>query len=254
MKVRYRLLAVVLLAVVLLPVVVLPLTSGENRAAVDLTVGTVTGAGVDRPPDAVALASQRGRGERFHGFGEQFAPFDLAGRRVPIVVREQGIGRGRQSLTTMVDLVSGQGGAWDTTYAPMPFYVTSADRGFALSGSRYSIFDLSQDGLAVVQTWGTRQQAELYTGRGPAEILAAHTAATGRMGALPAWTRDGAVLGLQGGTAKVRRTVERMAAAGTKISAVWLQDWSGRRTTSFGDRLWWTWQLDRERYPGWGPS
>ena len=36
-----------------------------------------------------------------------------------------------------------------------------------------------------------------------------------------------------------------------KIAGVWLQDWSGQRTTSFGDRLWWTWQLDRERYPEW---
>ncbi|MGP4022038.1 hypothetical protein [Actinomadura sp. 3N407] len=123
--------------------------------------------------------------------------------------------------------------------------------GFALSGGRYSIFDLSQAGRVVVQTWGTRRHAELDTGREPAEVLAAHTASTGRMGALPAWTRDGAVLGLQGGTAKVRRTVEEMLAAGTKISAVWLQDWSGQRTMSFGDRLWWTWQLDRERYPGW---
>ncbi|MEU8797446.1 alpha-glucosidase [Spirillospora sp. NPDC048819] len=225
--------------------------SGEGRAAVDLKVGTVTGAGLHRPPDVVAMASQRGRNERFHGFGEQFAPFDLAGRRVPIVVREQGIGRGRQPLTAMVDLVSGQGGSWDTAYAPMPFYVTSAARGFALTGSRYSIFDLSQAGRVVVQTWGARQHAELYTGREPADVLAAHTASAGRMGPLPSWTRDGAVLGLQGGTAKVRRTVAEMLAAGTKISAVWLQDWSGQRTTSFGDRLWWTWQLDRERYPGW---
>ena len=32
---------------------------------------------------------------------------------------------------------------------------------------------------------------------------------------------------------------------------MWLQDWTGKRVTSFGDRLWWTWQLDRQRYPGW---
>lgn len=225
--------------------------AGTGRLAVRVTVGTVTGLGVHRRPDVVALASARGRGERFHGFGEQFAPFDLAGRRVPIVVREQGIGRGRQPLTAMVDLVSGQGGAWDTTYAPMPFYLTSENRGFALSGGRYSVFDLSQPGLTVVQAWAPEMDAELYTGRDPAEVLAARTAATGGMSPLPAWTRDGAVLGLQGGTADVRRVVDEMLAAGTEISAVWLQDWTGRRTTSFGDRLWWTWQLDRTRYPGW---
>ncbi len=216
-----------------------------------MTVGTVTGLGVHRRPDVVALASARAPGERFHGFGEQFAPFDLAGRRVPIVVREQGIGRGRQPLTAMVDLVSGQGGAWDTTYAPMPFYVTSENRGFALSGGRYSVFDLSQPGLTVVQAWAPEMDADLYTGRDPAQLLAAHTAATGTMASLPAWTRDGAVLGLQGGTVEVRRIVDEMLAASTKISAVWLQDWTGWRTTSFGDRLWWTWQLDQTHYPGW---
>jgi alpha-glucosidase len=38
---------------------------------------------------------------------------------------------------------------------------------------------------------------------------------------------------------------------GAEIAAVWLQDWAGQRTTDFGERVWWTWQLDRERYPGW---
>ncbi|WP_149256805.1 alpha-glucosidase [Actinomadura sp. K4S16] len=225
--------------------------AGQGRLAMHLEVGTVTGSGVHRRPDVVALASERGSGERFHGFGEQFTSFDLAGRRIPVIVREQGIGRGRQPLTAMVDLVSGQGGSWDTTYAPIPFYATSSNRGFALTGGRYSVLDLSRPGLAVAQTWGPRQGAELYAGASPAEVLAAHTASTGRMGALPAWTRDGAVLGLQGGTARVRRIVDEMSASGTKIAAVWLQDWSGQRTTSFGDRLWWTWQLDKNRYPGW---
>jgi alpha-glucosidase len=59
------------------------------------------------------------------------------------------------------------------------------------------------------------------------------------------------VLGLQGGTQEVTGIVAEMQAADADIAAVWLQDWTGRRTTSFGDRLWWTWQLDRQQYPGW---
>ena len=49
----------------------------------------------------------------------------------------------------------------------------------------------------------------------------------------------------------MRTVVKEMQDAGTEISGVWLQDWTGKRVTSFGDRLWWTWQLDRQRYPGW---
>mgnify|MGYP006191520133 CR=1 FL=1 len=52
-------------------------------------------------------------------------------------------------------------------------------------------------------------------------------------------------------TATKKYPVPDLLEAGTRISAVWLQDWTGQRTTSFGDRLWWTWQLDRERYPEW---
>lgn len=45
--------------------------------------------------------------------------------------------------------------------------------------------------------------------------------------------------------------VANMQTAGAEISGVWLQDWAGKRTTSFGSHLWWTWQLDEQQYPGW---
>ena len=46
-----------------------------------------------------------------HGFGEQFAGFNLSGRLLPIVVREQGVGRGQQPLTLLADLTRhGAGG------------------------------------------------------------------------------------------------------------------------------------------------
>ena len=30
---------------------------------------------------------------------------------------------------------------------------------------------------------------------------------------------------------------------------MWLQDWVGKRVTTFGEQLWWTWQLDRVHLP-----
>lgn len=44
--------------------------------------------------------------ERFFGFGEQFSSFDLKGRRVPIMVQEQGLGRGDQPITAAANLVA----------------------------------------------------------------------------------------------------------------------------------------------------
>ena len=45
-------------------------------------------------------------GERFFGFGEQFSSFNLKGRRVPIMVQEQGLGRGDQPITAAANLVA----------------------------------------------------------------------------------------------------------------------------------------------------
>lgn len=44
--------------------------------------------------------------ERFFGFGEQFSCIDFKGKRVPIFVQEQGIGRGDQPATFAANLVS----------------------------------------------------------------------------------------------------------------------------------------------------
>lgn len=46
------------------------------------------------------------RSERFYGFGEQFSHMDFKGKRVPILVQEQGIGRGDQPITFAANLVS----------------------------------------------------------------------------------------------------------------------------------------------------
>lgn len=44
--------------------------------------------------------------ERFYGFGEQFSHMNFKGKRVPIFVQEQGIGRGDQPITLAANLVS----------------------------------------------------------------------------------------------------------------------------------------------------
>lgn len=44
--------------------------------------------------------------ERFYGFGEQFSHMNLKGKRIPIFVQEQGIGRGDQPITFAANLVS----------------------------------------------------------------------------------------------------------------------------------------------------
>ncbi len=93
-------------------------------------------------------------------------------------------------------------------------------------------------------------RAEVIARGTPKDLLAARGAGVSRP-PLSTSVQKGAVLGLQGGTDKVRQVVAEMQAAGTKVDAVWLQDWVGKRVTSFGQQLWWTWQLNTAWYPGW---
>lgn len=46
------------------------------------------------------------REERFYGFGEQFSCMEFKGKKVPILVQEQGIGRGDQPITFAANLLS----------------------------------------------------------------------------------------------------------------------------------------------------
>lgn len=190
-------------------------------------------------------------GERFFGFGEQFTYFDVRGRKLPVWVSEQGIGRGLQPLTWLLDLVAGSGGSWHTTYAPVPHFVSSRLRSLALDNSEYAEFDLQAAERAEIEVFATEMRGHIYAGHTPLDLIREHSAVAGRMRALPDWIHAGAVVGMQGGTERVRSVWGQLERLGVPIAAFWLQDWVGRRVTAFGKQLWWNWELDREHYPMW---
>lgn len=208
--------------------------------------------GGDLAPNRVLLVAGSHIDEGFYGFGEQFSVFDLKGRDLPIVVSEQGIGRGVQPLTIGADLTAdGAGGHWHSTYVAMPYYLTSDLRGFALDGGTISRFDLRRPDAAVVSLLSPHMQGYILRGDAPLALVEAWGEINGRMRALPDWIHRGAVVGMQGGTARVREVWGRLKASGAPIAAFWLQDWVGQRKTSFGKQLWWSWTLDERHYPGW---
>lgn len=190
-------------------------------------------------------------GEAFLGFGEQFSRLNMRGAVLPIWVSEQGIGRGAQPITFGANLVAGAGGHWWTSYAAVPHTITSTGRSFALETHGPSVFDLRGRRSVEVTAHDSVLAVRIYSADSPLGQVAAHTEWAGRMPPLPEWMDDGAIIGMQGGTAAVRETWAQLEAAGTPVAAFWLQDWVGQRTTSFGKQLWWSWTLDHERYPGW---
>ncbi len=231
--------------------------SGETDWAATFTARAGGGArlAVEVPEArAVVLSSGRSPGAGVHGFGEQFADFDLDGRLLPILVREQGVGRGEQPLSLLADLTNtSAAGDGTTTYAAVASWVTDDLRGVALADDRpashaFAVADTRDDERVTLEVWAPTLEAELTAADTPADLVAARNVGSPT---LPEWTQQGAIVGIQGGTATVRRRVADLRASGAEVAGVWLQDWTGRRTTELGDRVWWTWQLDRQRYPGW---
>lgn len=219
-------------------------------AALDLTTSG------DVPLTSVVLASGRTAHAGVHGFGEQFTDFDLDGRLLPIVVREQGVGRGEQPITSLADLSNnGAGGTEAMTYAAWPSFLTDDLRGVRLDAeapttTAFAVADTRDPGSVALELWAPSLSAQVSAAGSPAALVRAQQAGDTRP-PLAAWATQGAILGMQGGTAEVRRELRTVLDAGGEVSGVWLQDWTGTRTTSFGKRLWWTWQLDRQHYPHW---
>lgn len=218
--------------------------------------GAMLDASIDGDATSLALWSGRTDHSAVHGFGEQFTDFDLDGRLLPILVREQGVGRGEQPLTLLADATNhGAGGTEEMTYAAQASWVTEDLRGVRLdpdlsASHAPAMADTRTAGQVGLEVWTTRLRAELVAADTPLELVAQQQSGIERP-ELASWTGDGAIVGIQGSTEEVRSTVAALQDGGTEIAGVWLQDWTGQRTTSFGERLWWTWQLDEERYPDW---
>lgn len=190
--------------------------------------------------------------ESFHGFGVQYTHWNLKGRRIPIFVAEQGIGRGLQPITSVLNIVGdGAGGDWTTTYAPKPAYITSQNRSILFENTEAMYFDLRDDDAVVAEVWGLSMSGYIFVGDSLPALIEEITAITGRMKPLPKWTQEGAVVGLEGGTKDVNHILDKLIAAEVPVKAVWLQDWVGLRHAFDGDRLVWNWVLDEQYYPKW---
>jgi len=209
--------------------------------------GRVDGTGLGR----VALGSRVGKGEAVLGFGEQFGSLDRVGKRWPLVVSEQGIGRGTWPVTGIADRAAGLGGSEWTTSAPVPHYITTGLRSLALEDTEPVIADLTRDGQVWLEVLGARVTARIHAADDAAGLIEAHTAWAGRMAPLPDWIHSGAIVGLQGGSERVRSARRVLDSAEVPLAGFWLQDWSGVHETAVGQQPAWTWSLDEVRYPGW---
>jgi sulfoquinovosidase len=173
---------------------------------------------------------------------------------VPVVISEQGVGRGLQPLTFALNFfLHGVGADWHTTYVAKPLYLTSRRRALGMEGPKVALFDLRHPRVVTAEYWSAKRLAgTVYRGETPLELIEALTTDTGRMTQpLPAWTQRGVVVGLEGGSDEVEPITEALLQAGVPLVGVWLQDWVGTRQDWDGTRLIWNWEVNEGYYPRW---
>ncbi len=195
------------------------------------------------------LLFQTNADEHFYGFGEQFSRVDCKGYEIPVVAEEGGIGRGDAGPRTLRLL--GVTGEQFSSYAPSPQFMTNTGRGLFLTNSEPSIFDLRDDTFVSIRVEVNELEGYILAGETPLEGIELLTRFVGRMPVLPDWVHQGAIIGMQGGTQRVREVWQELQKHDTPLAGFWLQDWVGQRKTAIGKQLWWNWTLDESRYPQW---
>ena len=187
--------------------------------------------------------------EQVWGCGEQMSYFDLRGRRFPLWTSEPGVGRDKTSpITFQADVQGHAGGDYYTTNYPQPTFISSRRYAAHLETTAYSVFDFRHDAFHELEVWAAPQRLEFYAAADFPTLVEHVSARFGRQPLLPDWLYNGAIIGLKSGEDSFAR-LETYLAAGTRVSALWCEDWAGVRTTSFGTRLFWDWQWNPARYP-----
>ena len=190
------------------------------------------------------------RAEHVWGGGEQFSYFDLRGRHYPLWCSEPGVGRDPSSklFQQVEERRKGNGGSYAHTNFPQPTFLSSRRYALHVDSFAYAAFDFRDAHFHEIEVWEIPARIELWSRPHFTDLVSALSARFGRQPPLPEWLLKGAVIGLKDGDNSFAR-LQRYEAAGVAISGLWCEDWVGLRITSFGNRLFWDWQWNPERYP-----
>ena len=86
--------------------------------------------------------------EQIFGGGEQYTHLNLKGKKFPIWVQEQGVGRAWDPISLLTK-IKGTSGSWFTTYFPSPIFLSTM--GYAIIIESYSpiIVDLKKKKIRI---------------------------------------------------------------------------------------------------------
>jgi sulfoquinovosidase len=136
-------------------------------------------------------------------------------------------------VSFVIDIV----GNYYTTYSPMPIWLSNQKVGYFVDSFAYLSWVNNR-----IRVWDKQFTVKVISRSSYKEIVKQISVYNGYSPAVPDWVNQGAIVGLQGGTQVVMQKYHTLVSYGTKISGLWLQDWSGKRLCKTGgQRLWWNW-------------
>jgi len=177
--------------------------------------------------------------EAIYGCGEQFSEVNLRGKKVPLWVEEQGVGRGDPPIT----------GDWYTTYFPQPTFISSENYYLHSESLCYAIFDFTHPDYHELYFWNIPDKIIIGKYQTALDTVSRLSKYLGRQPKLPEWVYDGVWLGIQGGENVVIEKVKKCLEKGVNVGAVWCQDWQGVNIIGPTKRLKWNWEYDNTLYP-----
>ena len=188
--------------------------------------------------------------EKVYGCGEQLSYFNLRGKNFPLWTSEPGVGRNKSTYTTFqADVKDKAGGDYYTTNFPQPTFLSTEKYFCHVNTTAYADFNFKNKDFHELHFWDVPDSIIFSIGDSYKSLQRSLADLLGKQPELPDWTYEGIWLGIQGGTEIVEEKIKEAEKIGLKVAAVWLQDWQGRKITSFGKRLKWNWEWDEEHYP-----
>lgn len=187
--------------------------------------------------------------EMIFGGGEQYSKLNLKGKKFPIWTQEQGVGRGKDLITLLMNLHSNAGGSWYTTYFPQPTFVSTKNYYYHVEETAYGELDFRDKNYHHLTFWEIPRSITLSVKDSLLDSVTDLSDFLGRQPRMPDWVNDGLILGLQGGTDIIEKKLEKAQEKGLRVTGLWVQDWVGKRITKFGSQLMWDWHYNKNLYP-----
>ncbi|MEM7447477.1 MAG: TIM-barrel domain-containing protein [Myxococcota bacterium] len=168
----------------------------------------------------------------FFGFGAQYNSADQRGEAFPLWVEEQGITRTSSSSDPAFIV-----GSPHTTYFPVPYWLDARGFGILIDTDARTLVDLCQTDPEITELEvedGQRLSLVVFHGPTPMDVIDQLGATLGRPSAPPLWAFE-PWIAVQGGRQAVLDEADALDEAGIPYSALWAQDWSGRRKFGLGN-------------------